>query len=145
MTCGEGDFETVYMAISRGSCFSVAGEYFHIQSNLWITMVLNFGEMSGPLVLIFQWHSCNAVDLNLLQNFIAFDKVTPENVGDAAERALVKVFAETYLTVMGDTCFKAVDKSDKKHDPDDLIFMLLFRLLFFQTCICNQPSELSAS
>ena len=53
-------------------------------------MVLHFGNMLSPSELVLQWHSFNAGDLSLFQNFNVCDDVTPASVVDGAETAFIE-------------------------------------------------------
>ena len=80
----------------------------------------------------------------MLQKFNACDEVTPMNVEDDAETALVKVLDETYVTEVGDPSLRDVDVSGKNHGPVDLNIFLFFWILLLQARLYNPTSELFA-
>ena len=102
MTGGEGLLETVFVLLFRGSSLSVASGQFTMLGILWNTMVHHFRDMSCPSEMVLQWHIFNDGDLDLLQNLSACDEVSPANVGDGAQTALMKALEETYVTAVGD-------------------------------------------
>ena len=54
-------------------------------------------------------------------------EVTPANIEDVFETALMKSHKETYVTAVGDTSLRAVDESGKSHRPVDLNACLVLK------------------
>ena len=77
-----------------------------MHGNLCYAMVHHSGDMSCPSEVMHQLHGINAGVLGLLLNFKVCDEVTPVNVTDGVDTALVKALEETYVTAIGDTSMR---------------------------------------
>ena len=63
----------------------------------------------------------------MLQNASVCDEVTPANVEDDADTALMKALEETYVTVVGDPSLCAMEESGKFHSSVDLNICLVIQ------------------
>ena len=72
-------------------------------------MVLHSGNVTTPSKLELQQHDFDVGDFSLLEDLGICDEVTPVDVDNEVEAALVEVFQETDVTVVGDPGLRTVE------------------------------------
>ena len=65
-------------------------------------MVLHSGDMPCPSNVLLHWHCFNGGALCLLHNVKILDEVTPANLENGAETALMREHDETDVSAEGD-------------------------------------------
>ena len=75
--------------------------------------------MPCPSKLVVEQQSFDAGNLSLFQDFHVCNKVTPVNVEDGAETALVETLEEADVTAVGDPSLRPVEEGGKNHSPVD--------------------------
>ena len=80
--------------------------------------------------------------LNLLQNFNVSVEVTPLNVNDGAETALVKTLEETDMPVVGNPELLVVKESGKNQSHIDTDLIHFLQVFCCSKRVCNNlPKE----
>ena len=80
-------------------------------------MVFHSGNVPSPAELIFQQHGFDAGNLRLFKDLDICDEVTPVNVKNSAETALVKTFEKAHMAAVDDPCLGAVEKGGENYGP----------------------------
>ena len=68
------------------------------------------------------------MDPDLLKKFNVCDEVTPVNVEDGADTALVDAFEEADVTAIGNPSFRDDEESGRNHDHVDLNHCLVLQV-----------------
>ena len=71
-------------------------------------MILHPGHVPYPAKLYLHECGLNAGDPRLFEDFIVGNEVTPVDVENGAEAALMEAFKETEVTAVDDTGFSAI-------------------------------------
>ena len=110
VAAGEGLLQGVFESLPRGSSVAMTRGLLAKQGNLRQAVIFHPGDMSCPAQLGPQQSGLDAGDVSLLENFNIRDIVSPVDLENGAEAALVEPFQEANVAAVGDPGFRAVQK-----------------------------------